>query len=303
MLHEQAPRRLCRHDPSRPRARRSPRPSKGFATRRLRCRMRALVGAAARAATCRWSSRASTTCSRGNRARMTLHAPTPASCGDCDLVYVAPDVPTDDSGAQRPLPASTRLLELVAGQCARRRRPGGAEPGAAGLHARPAARRTPALLSGRDAGLRPRGRARHQARALHRRLRRSCRSRCRPHSTTSSTRSAARSCRCAYESAELAKISINCCLVASVTVANTLAELCERIGADWAEIAPALRLDRRIGAARLSGARPRHRRRQPRARPGDRAAHLAGVRHRCRLDSRLRRQQRAPPRLAAAHSA
>jgi len=51
-----------------------------------------------------------------------------------------------------------------------------------------------------------------------------------------------------YESAELAKISINCCLVASVTVANTLAELCERIGADWSEIAPALKLDRRIGS-------------------------------------------------------
>jgi UDPglucose 6-dehydrogenase len=50
-----------------------------------------------------------------------------------------------------------------------------------------------------------------------------------------------------YESAELAKISINMCLVASVTVANTLAELCERIGADWSEIAPALKLDRRIG--------------------------------------------------------
>jgi UDPglucose 6-dehydrogenase len=51
-----------------------------------------------------------------------------------------------------------------------------------------------------------------------------------------------------YESAELAKIAINCCLVASVSVANTLAELSERIGADWSEIAPALRLDRRIGA-------------------------------------------------------
>ncbi len=51
-----------------------------------------------------------------------------------------------------------------------------------------------------------------------------------------------------YESAELAKISINCCLVASVTVANTLAELCERIGADWSEIAPALKLDKRIGS-------------------------------------------------------
>lgn len=50
-----------------------------------------------------------------------------------------------------------------------------------------------------------------------------------------------------YESAELAKISINMCLVASVSVANTLAELCEKIGADWGEIVPALKLDKRIG--------------------------------------------------------
>jgi UDPglucose 6-dehydrogenase len=51
-----------------------------------------------------------------------------------------------------------------------------------------------------------------------------------------------------YESAELAKLSINFCLVASIGVANTLAELCEEIGADWSEIVPALKLDRRIGA-------------------------------------------------------
>jgi len=50
-----------------------------------------------------------------------------------------------------------------------------------------------------------------------------------------------------YESAELAKIAINCCLVSSVSVANTLAELCERMGAVWSEIAPALKLDKRIG--------------------------------------------------------
>jgi len=50
-----------------------------------------------------------------------------------------------------------------------------------------------------------------------------------------------------YESAELAKISINFCLVASVSVANTLAEISEAIGADWSEIVPALKLDRRIG--------------------------------------------------------
>lgn len=50
-----------------------------------------------------------------------------------------------------------------------------------------------------------------------------------------------------FESAELAKIAINCCLVSSISVANTLAELCEGIGAAWHEIAPALKLDRRIG--------------------------------------------------------
>ncbi len=50
-----------------------------------------------------------------------------------------------------------------------------------------------------------------------------------------------------YESAELAKISINFFLVASVTTSNTLAELCENVGADWSEIVPTLRLDARIG--------------------------------------------------------
>jgi UDPglucose 6-dehydrogenase len=50
-----------------------------------------------------------------------------------------------------------------------------------------------------------------------------------------------------YESAELAKIAINMCLVASIGVANTLAELCEAIGAVWSEIVPSLKLDRRIG--------------------------------------------------------
>lgn len=50
-----------------------------------------------------------------------------------------------------------------------------------------------------------------------------------------------------FESAELTKIAINCCLVSSISVANTLSELCEGIGAVWSEIAPALKLDRRIG--------------------------------------------------------
>jgi UDPglucose 6-dehydrogenase len=50
-----------------------------------------------------------------------------------------------------------------------------------------------------------------------------------------------------YESAELTKISINMCLVSSVCVANTMAELCEKVGADWSEVVPALKLDKRIG--------------------------------------------------------
>jgi len=49
------------------------------------------------------------------------------------------------------------------------------------------------------------------------------------------------------ESAELTKIAINCCLAASIATTNSLSELCERLGADWSEIAPALRLDKRIG--------------------------------------------------------
>lgn len=53
--------------------------------------------------------------------------------------------------------------------------------------------------------------------------------------------------RMRYESAELAKISVNLLLVSSICTTNMLAEMCERIGADWSEIVPALTLDRRIG--------------------------------------------------------
>src|SRR5690348_16249484 len=52
-----------------------------------------------------------------------------------------------------------------------------------------------------------------------------------------------------YESAELAKTAINLYLVGSVTYANFMADVCEGIGANWAEIVPALRLDARIGPA------------------------------------------------------
>ena len=50
-----------------------------------------------------------------------------------------------------------------------------------------------------------------------------------------------------YESAELAKISINIFLISSVTSTNLLSEISENIGANWLDISNALKLDRRIG--------------------------------------------------------
>ena len=49
------------------------------------------------------------------------------------------------------------------------------------------------------------------------------------------------------ESAELAKISINCFLMSSLVTSNSLAQICEEIGADWQEIIESLKLDKRIG--------------------------------------------------------
>lgn len=50
-----------------------------------------------------------------------------------------------------------------------------------------------------------------------------------------------------FESAELTKTAINIYLIGAVTYANVMADLCEAVGADWSEMMPALRLDRRIG--------------------------------------------------------
>ena len=55
--------------------------------------------------------------------------------------------------------------------------------------------------------------------------------------------------RMGYESAELTKTAINIYLIGSVTYANAMADLCEAVGADWSEMTTALRLDRRIGPA------------------------------------------------------
>lgn len=53
--------------------------------------------------------------------------------------------------------------------------------------------------------------------------------------------------RMSYESAELTKIAINLYLASSITTSNTLSRICEKINANWSEIMPALKLDKRIG--------------------------------------------------------
>lgn len=50
-----------------------------------------------------------------------------------------------------------------------------------------------------------------------------------------------------YQSAELSKIAINCFLMSTVSTTNVLAEICEKINADWIKISESLRLDKRIG--------------------------------------------------------
>ncbi len=50
-----------------------------------------------------------------------------------------------------------------------------------------------------------------------------------------------------YESAELTKISINIFLASSVTITNMLVRASENVHANWDQIVPALRMDKRIG--------------------------------------------------------
>ena len=50
-----------------------------------------------------------------------------------------------------------------------------------------------------------------------------------------------------YESAEITKVSINILLASSITTSNLLAQACENVSADWNEVMPALKLDKRIG--------------------------------------------------------
>ncbi len=250
----------------------------------------------------------------GARARSRRHAagerrsrrasrPTLPTCGKCDVVYIAPDVPTDDTGQQRSgrhpradrrggrrISAQTRSWS----SCARCRR---------------ASR---ALCHSRPSGSTIRWRRWYSA----------ARWSAPPSRSASSSAAPIPSSRCPnayrtvleafgcpilpmrYESAELAKISINMCLVASIGVANTMAELCEdarrRLERDrpGAEARPAHR------TVQLSGAGPRHRRRQPRARSWRPCIRLGRASTTPTAAScGVARQQPPLPRLGAAHAA
>jgi UDPglucose 6-dehydrogenase len=169
----------------------------------------------------------------------------PADLAACDVIYVAPDVPTDDQGGSDLGPINT-LLDIVVGSARAdaaivvlsqvppgytrgRQRPG-----------RTLIYQVETLIFGRAVE-----RALHPERYIV-----GCADPAQPLPASYVAFLAAHGCPVLpmrYESAELAKISINMCLVASVSTANTLAELCEKIGADWSEIVPALKLDKRIG--------------------------------------------------------
>jgi UDPglucose 6-dehydrogenase len=168
-----------------------------------------------------------------------------AALGECDVVYVAVDVPTDDLGQSDLTPIKAmveRVLPELAGKAVLvilSQVPPGY------TRALPAAAdrlyyQVETLVFGRAVE-----RATKPERFIV-----GCADARQPLAPALNAFLESFSCRIlpmAYESAELAKISINFCLVASITVANTLAEVCERVGADWSDIAPALKLDKRIG--------------------------------------------------------
>jgi len=179
-----------------------------------------------------------------NAARLAFSADAAALAG-CDVIYVAPDVPTDDQGRsdiapieamlERVFAASRKdavvvvLSQVAPGYTRARQRPGRV------LHYQ-----VETLIFGRAVE-----RALQPERYIV-----GCADPAQPLPAPYRAFLEAHGCPILpmrYESAELAKISINFFLVSTVTTTNVLAEVCEAIGADWSEIAPALRLDRRIG--------------------------------------------------------
>jgi UDPglucose 6-dehydrogenase len=169
----------------------------------------------------------------------------PAALKDCDVIYVAPDVPTDDQGASDLGPIDTLLAQVF--EAARDDAVivvlSQVPPGFTRARLRPGRTlyyQVETLIFGRAVE-----RALQPERYIV-----GCADPSRPLPAPYRAFLEAHGCPILpmrFESAELAKISINMCLVASVSTANTLAELCEKIGADWSEIVPALKLDKRIG--------------------------------------------------------
>ena len=182
---------------------------------------------------------------RGNGALQTFTADV-ADLGRCDVTYIAPDIPTDERGRsdisiiQALIDTVVPVMQPTATMVVLSQ----VEPGFTRALAAPAlARRyyqVETLIFGR-AIERATGPERFIVGCAH------PEAPLEPHYEAVLKAFGCPILRMRYESAELAKISINCCLVSSLSVANTLAEVCEAIGADWAEIAPALKLDRRIG--------------------------------------------------------
>jgi len=179
-----------------------------------------------------------------NRGRLSFTS-APADLAGCDVVYVAPDVLTDDAGVSDlgPIRALIDAVDPALAPDAVLVVLSQVPPGFTRSLRRPAARRfyqVETLIFGRAV-----------ERALHpERFILGCADPQGPLPRPLAEFLRAFECPVLpmrYESAELAKISINMCLVASISAANTLAEVCEKVGADWAEIVPALRLDKRIG--------------------------------------------------------
>ncbi len=166
--------------------------------------------------------------------------------GPCDVVYIAPDVPTDDEG-RSDLSGISALIEKVAAamgdgavMVVLSQVPPGFTRDLTGVSAERLYYQVETLVFGRAVE-----RATRPERYIV-----GCADPDRPLDPAFAQVLEAMGCpvlKMRYESAELAKISINMCLVASVSVANTMAELCEKVGAVWSEIVPALKLDERIG--------------------------------------------------------
>jgi UDPglucose 6-dehydrogenase len=163
----------------------------------------------------------------------------------CDVIYVAPDVPTDDTGSSDlgPIRALIGIVDAAMAPAAVMVVLSQVPPGFTRGLSRPEVVRyyqVETLIFGRAI-----------ERALHpERLIIGCADPTVPLPPALASYLQAFECPVLpmrYESAELCKISINMVLVAQLSCANTIAELCEKIGADYGEIAPALRLDRRIG--------------------------------------------------------